>query len=126
MISKSEKASIVRNFYIELEKLIITYKDNIVNDINKQLGIQINNDKIIQENNEEGLLYILKVDEDSHKIGDSTDLKKRMKQYNVGRIDQLPIVYVFKCKNIKEVEKCVKSNMSKYRLKKHKNHEPLS
>lgn len=28
MISKSEKASIIRNYYIELEKLLITYKDN--------------------------------------------------------------------------------------------------
>jgi hypothetical protein len=28
MISKSEKASIIRNYYIELKKLLITYKDN--------------------------------------------------------------------------------------------------
>ena len=39
MISKSEKASLIRNYYIDLEKLIITYKDNIVNDLNNQLGV---------------------------------------------------------------------------------------
>jgi phage anti-repressor protein len=123
MISKSEKANIIRNFYIELEKLIISYKDNIVNDLNKQLGVQVNNNKIIEENNKEGLIYILKVEDETYKIGTTAELKKRMTQYNVGRIDQLPIVYVFRCKNIKEVEKCVKDNMIKYRLKNHKNNE---
>ncbi len=123
MISKSEKANIIRNFYIELEKLIITYKDNIVNDLNKQLGIQVSNNKIVEENSTEGLIYILKVNDETYKIGTTVELKKRMTQYNVGRIDQLPIVYVFKCKNIKEVEKCIKDNMTKYRLKNHKNNE---
>ena len=123
MISKSEKENIIRNFYIELEKLIITYKDNIVNDLNKQLGIQVSNNKIVEENSTEGLIYILKVNDETYKIGTTVELKKRMTQYNVGRIDQLPIVYVFKCKNIKEVEKCIKDNMTKYRLKNHKNNE---
>ena len=60
MISKSEKASIIRNYYIELEKLLITYKDNIVNDLNNQLGIKNQNNKIIENNNKMGLIYILK------------------------------------------------------------------
>jgi phage anti-repressor protein/predicted GIY-YIG superfamily endonuclease len=123
MISKSEKASSIRIFYIELEKLIITYKDNIVNDLNKQLGIQETNKKIIKENEGEGLLYILRVEDETYKIGTTSEIKKRMSLYNVGRIDELPIVYVFKCKNIKEVEKCIKKNMEEYRLKKHKNNE---
>ena len=123
MISKSEMASIIRNFYIELEKLIITYKDNIVNDLNTQLGIQDTNKKIIKENDGEGLLYILSVDDETYKIGYASALKQRMQLYNVGRIDQLPIVYVFKCKKIKEVETCIKKNLESYRVKKHKNSE---
>jgi hypothetical protein len=59
MISKSEKASVIRNYYIELEKLLITYKDNIVNDLNNQLGIKIQNKKIIENNDKKGLIYIL-------------------------------------------------------------------
>ena len=123
MISKSEKASIIRNFYIELEKLIITYKDNIVNDLNTQLGIQVNNKKLIKENSGEGLLYILKVEDDTFKIGDTNELKKRMPPYNTGRKHDLPIAFAYKCKDIEEVEKCVKSNLAKYRYKKHKNNE---
>ena len=123
MISKSKKASIIRNFYIELEKLIISYKDNIVNDLNKQLCIINNNNNIIQENDNTGLIYILKVEDETYKIGSTNLLKKRMKQYNVGRLNELPIVYVFKCKYINAVEKCIKNNLIDYKLKKHKNNE---
>ena len=123
MISKSEKASLIRNYYIDLEKLIITYKDNIVNDLNNQLGIQTNNKKIIENNNKEGLIYILKVDDETYKLGNSNDIKKRMKQYNVGRINELPIVFVFKSNNIISIENCIKKNLSEYRVKKHNKHK---
>jgi hypothetical protein len=123
MISKSEKASIIRNYYIELEKLIITYKDNIVNDLNNQLGIKIKNKEIIENNNKTGLIYILKSDDEVYKLGNSKDIKKRMKQYNVGRVNELPIAFVYKTDNIDKVEKCIKENLKDYRLKKHKNNE---
>ena len=113
MISKSEKASLIRNYY----------KDNIVNDLNNQLGIQTNNKKIIENNKKEGLIYILKVDDETYKLGNSNDIKKRMKQYNVGRINELSIVFVFKSNNIVSIENCIKKNLSDYRVKKHKNNE---
>ena len=100
MISKCEKASLIRNFYIELEKLIINYKDNIVNDLNNQLGINNTNKKIIESNDKEGLIYVLKVDDETKKIGNTSDIKKRMVLYKVGKIHELPIVLVFKSKNI--------------------------
>lgn len=123
MISKCEKASLIRSFYIELEKLIITYKDNIVNDLNNQLEINNSNKKIIESNSKEGLIYVLKVDDETKKIGNTTDIKKRMNLYKVGKIHELPIVLVFKSKNIIEVEKCIKKNLSAYRVKKNKNNE---
>lgn len=123
MISKCEKATMVRNYYIELEKLIIAYKDNIVNDLNNQLGINDANRQVIHENNGIGTIYVLKVDDEVRKIGRTIDLKKRMKMYNVGKINELPIVYVYRTKNINEVEKCVKKNLDSYRVKKHKNNE---
>ena len=71
MISKSEKASTIRNYYIELEKLLISYKDNIVNDLNNQLGINKINKEIIDKNYKNGLIYILKVDDEVYKLGNS-------------------------------------------------------
>ena len=88
----------IRNFYIELEKLLIKYKDNIVNDLNNQIGIKTSNKDIIESNNKEGLIYVLKVSDEVKKIGNTTDIKKRMKLYNVGRINELPIVLVYKSK----------------------------
>ena len=123
MISKCEKATTIRNYYIELEKLLITYKDNIVNDLNNQLRIKTTNKEIIDKNNNTGLIYVLKVEDEVHKIGNSKDIKKRMKQYNVGRINELPIVFVYKTTNIEEVEKCVKDNLKKYKVKKNANNE---
>ena len=120
MISKSEKADIIRKYYIDLEKLLIKYKDNIAENLYQQLGINANNKKIIEKNNKKALIYILKVDNDTNegfKIGRSEDLKARMKQYNVGRISELPIVFVYQTDNIEEIEDCMKDNLRRYQLK---------
>jgi len=117
MISKCEKANLIRNYYIELEKILIKYKDEIVKSLNEQLGIKEQNKKIIEENKKTGLIYILKVDDEVKKIGRSGDLKKRMKQYNVGRIDELPIVFVYKTDRMKEIEKCIKDNLKRFQYK---------
>ena len=46
-----------------------------------------------------------------------------MNLYKVGKVHELPIVLVYKTKNITEVEKCVKKNLSAYRVKKNANNE---
>ena len=116
MISKCEKAGLIRNYYIELEKLLIKYKDDIDENINRQLGIKIKNKAIIEQNKQHALIYILKVDDEVYKIGKTTELKNRMKQYKVGRISELPIVFVYKTDAINDIEKCMKDNLAKYQL----------
>ena len=71
---------------------------------------------LYRNNDKNGLIYILKVDEEIYKLGSSKDIKKRMKQYNVGRINELPIAFVYKTDNIDMVEKCVKENLKNYKL----------
>jgi len=120
MISRSEKANMIRNFYIEIEKILINYKDNIAENIYDQLEIKMNNKKIINQNNNKSLIYILKVDDKTNegfKIGKTEDLKARMKQYNVGRISELPIVFVYQTEHIDEIENCMKENLKRYQLK---------
>jgi predicted GIY-YIG superfamily endonuclease len=94
-----------------------------VNDLHNQLGIQNQNQQIINENKKEGLIYVLKVDDETYKIGSTIDIKKRMKQYNVGQVNELPIVFAYKTSDIKTVETCIKKNLENYRLKKNKNNE---
>ena len=126
MISKTPKADVIRKFYIDLEKLIITYKDSIVKDLNNQLGIHISNKQIIDENKNKGLIYILKVDETKDinyqddmivKIGSTHDIEARMKQYNVGRVNELPIIFVYLSDNINELETCINQNLKSYQVK---------
>lgn len=117
MISKSEKATLIRKYYIELEKLIIKYKDEINDSINRQLGIKTQNDKIIENNKNNALIYILKSENATYKIGNTTDIKKRMTQYNVGHLYELPIVFVFKTNRATEIEKCLKQNLERYQAK---------
>ena len=117
MISKCEKASLIRNYYIELEKLLIKHKDDIVENLNRQLGVQTKNKEIINKNKHHGLIYILKVEDEVHKIGKSIEIKNRMKAYKVGRIHELPIVFVYKTDSINEIEKCIKDNLKQYQLK---------
>ena len=51
------------------------------------------------------------------KIGGTEDLKNRMKQYNVGRINELPIVFVYLTDQVTELESCIKQNLKAYQIK---------
>jgi phage anti-repressor protein len=126
MISKSIKSTIIRKFYIDIEKLIITYKDSIVRDLHNQLGINITNKQVIDKHKNKGLIYVLKIDDSKKvdhdgimqvKIGKTGDLEKRMKQYNVGRVSDLPIVFVYLTDQIDELENCINQNLKSYQIK---------
>lgn len=125
MLSKTKKADIIRRFYVELEKLIITYKESIVNDLHDRLGIKVENANIIKKNKERGLIYILKLDDTKinsnedkfeSKIGKTMDIKNRMKQYKVGRIDDLPIVYVYLTDDVIDLENCMKDCLKRKQI----------
>ena len=117
MISRSEKAALIRNYYIDLEKLLIKYKEEIVDSLNQQLGIKENNKKVIEKNKQSGLIYVLKVDDETFKIGRTGEIKKRMNQYNVGKLYELPIVFVYKTDDILNIEKCIKDNLKRFNRK---------
>jgi phage anti-repressor protein/predicted GIY-YIG superfamily endonuclease len=117
MISKCEKANLIRNYYIELEKLLIKYKDNIVESLERQLGVQTINKKIIENNKSHGIIYVLRVDDEIYKIGKTKELKNRIKQYKVGRLSELPIALVYKTDQMDDIEKCMKDNLKNYQEK---------
>jgi len=125
MISRSAKSSVIRKFYIDLEKLLITYKDSIVNDLNEQLGIKNINKQIIKENKNKGMIYVLKLEKGDFnddepmeiKIGSTNEIGSRIKQYNVGHINELPIIFAYLTDDVDEIEKCIKQNLKNYQLK---------
>lgn len=41
MISRTKKADIIRKYHIEIEKLLINYKDIIIESLNRKIGIKL-------------------------------------------------------------------------------------
>jgi phage anti-repressor protein len=114
MISRCEKANIIRKYYIDLEKLLIRYKDEIVENLNAKLGIKLKNKSIISKNKKQMLIYVLKVGDNIYKLGKTSNIENRMKQYKVGHIDESEIVFIYKTNSADIVEKCAKLNLKNY------------
>ena len=64
MLTKSEKGEEVRSYYIQLEKHIDKYKDNIINDLRNRVKVLERNMKPIETPKNEGVIYVLKTPED--------------------------------------------------------------
>lgn len=113
MMSESKKANLIRTYHIDLEKLIVKYKEEIVNDLDKQMNIKKNSNKKLFENDpqedDKGLIYILKVRDGIYKLKYISEKKNKTKKY------KLPIVFIFKIENYIEahIDK-IKKNLNKY------------
>jgi hypothetical protein len=108
MMSESEKANLIRTYHTDLEKLIVKYKEEIVNDLDKQMNIKNNSNEMFE--NEKGLIYILKVKDGLYKLKYISENKT--KKY------KLPIVFIFKIDyNIEGHIDLIKKELNKYRYK---------
>jgi hypothetical protein len=113
MMSESKKANLIRTYHTDLEKLIVKYKEEIVNDLDKQMNIKKNSNKKLFENDpqedDKGLIYILKVRDGIYKLKYISEKKNKTKKY------KLPIVFIFKIENYIEahIDK-IKKNLNKY------------
>jgi hypothetical protein len=109
-MSESEKANLIRTYHTDLEKLIIKYKEEIVNDLDKQMNIKNNSKKMFE--NDKGLIYILKVRDGIYKLKYISENKNKTKKY------KLPIVFIFKIDyNIEGHIDLIKKELNKYRYK---------
>ena len=54
------------------------------------------------------------------KIGNSADLKKRLKTYNTGNANDIEPLFIMKVKDIKGVETCIKNVARHYKYRKNK------
>jgi phage anti-repressor protein len=123
MLSKSEKAKGVRKYYIIAEGLLRDHFELIVNNLNKELGLIKNNIKkpieVIG-----GHIYILKAQnttqKDMYKLGNSNNMKKRLRTYNTGNANNIEPLFVIKVDNIKMVEGCIKNIANEYQYRKNK------
>lgn len=128
MISHTKKAKEVRIYYLELENIVKRYHDEIHIFMQKQIGILKNNQKP-KINVKGGVLYILEAqnaddafnEKKLYKIGKTTNVKKRVANYNTGNANNVDPVFILKVKdNLDAVENCVKSvcAITQYRKRK--------
>jgi phage anti-repressor protein len=129
MRSKTKKADKVRQYYLNLEKLIDEYKDIIINNLNTKIKV-LENDLIKDDLAKGGNVYIFEeIDQLNDKyirIGSSYDVKKRMNNHNSSSLHKKKILYKIKTSNIKQFEKCLQTHFYNFRFKKNKDYYKIS
>jgi phage anti-repressor protein len=121
MISQTDKAKGVRKYYIVAEGLLRDHFQEIIKELNKELGLIKNNIKdpveIIG-----GHIYILKAQNTTQKnmfkLGNSDDMKKRLRVYNTGNANNIEPLFVMKVNDIDMVEGCIKNVARKHQYRK--------
>ena len=112
MVSKSEKANSVRDYFITLRKFIMYYKDHISEMIINKATSHPN-----------GCVYIILTNKNKNifKFGKTEDIKMRLKIYATGHDTHPDIKFIMLVNNKDDVETCVKQLIKKHEFK--KNHE---
>ena len=125
MLTKSSKGEEVRSYYIQLEKHLDKYKDNIINDLRNRVKVLERNMKPIEVPKDEGVIYVLKTDEntslaDLYKIGSTDDFKSRLTTHHSSHADNVEVSYVYKTSDVKGVERCLKAVLKEKQYRKRK------
>jgi phage anti-repressor protein len=122
-LTRSSKGDLVRDYFIQLEVMINKYKDYIIDGLNRKIRKLENNQKPYI-NKEKGVIYVFKVadkENDSvYKVGRTENIKKRLATYNTSVADNIDVLFVYECDNIKRVEKCIHNLMKEYQYRKYK------
>jgi hypothetical protein len=122
MQSTTEQAIKVKEYFLEMERLVIVYHDDIHEKMMKELNLIKQNQKP-KNNIQGGIIYIIEAkntDLTLFKIGKTTNLKKRMDTYNTQNANDIEPLFIMKVNNITEVEKCIKNYAIKFQYRKYK------
>jgi phage anti-repressor protein len=120
--TKSKKGNEVRQYFIEIEKMLYKYKDLIIKNLSNELKLVKNNQKS-KFDNKKNKIYIFKAlntDLTLYKIGRANNLKIRLKQHNSPLANDLKVLYEYETENIKQVETCIKALMKHAQYRKYK------
>jgi phage anti-repressor protein len=128
MRSNTKKANKVRQYYIDLEKLIDQYKDIIINNQTKKIEI-LENDLRKDVLPKEDYCYIyLEKDElgiEYYRLGQTGNLQKRFHNHNSSSIHKKIVAYKIKTDNIIHFEACLRGVMFDFRYKNDKDYFKL-
>lgn len=125
MLTKSSKGEEVRSYYIQLEKHLDKYKDNIINDLRSRIKVLENDMKPLEIPKEHGVIYVLKTDsnialKDIHKIGSTTDFKSRLLTHQSSHVDNVKVEHIYETTDVKGLERCLKASLRERQYRKRK------
>ena len=122
MLSASAKSEEVRSYFIKIEKLLDKYKQFIIDELNKKVGILEQNQKP-KINPKRGVIYVIrssKTTEDIFKLGRSKRFLARLMAHNSIEADDIEIMLLYETNNIVQVENCVKNALRTKQYRKRK------
>lgn len=111
MMSRTEKAEEVRNYFIAIEENLDKYKGYIISALNKKVEKYEKELKPTPEIISNKVIYVLKTNqdiEDVYKLGKSKEFKNRLATHQSSHPEKLDIVYVYETEMIDKVENCLK------------------
>lgn len=111
MESQTERGAEVRSYFSELRIFLTKYQEKIYE--------IFNNSTIVKDVSKNKCIYIIALDEnnDIYKIGRTENLANRIKNYQVGKIDNVDIKYLAIVEDPLLIENCIKLFLNKYQYK---------
>ena len=122
MMSKTKKSEEVRLYFLEMENLIIKYKDYIIDGMQKKID-QLENNQKPKINPTKGIIYVFRAlnsDLTLYKIGRTINSKNRFKSHNSTLANDLDVIFQYETDDVKQLESCVKVLMKKAQYRKYK------
>jgi phage anti-repressor protein len=122
MLSQTAKAKEVRKYFLEVERLIKKYHEDIRTNLLKEIGLLKINQKP-KVNIKGGTIYVLtalNTNTTLYKLGKSAGLRGRLNNYNSGNANDVEPLFIVRVNNIDQVENCLKNLLKKYQYRKKK------
>ncbi len=122
MRANSKKANDIRAYFIEVEHILLKYRNDLVTGLKLRVE-QLENNQKPKYKTKKGLIYVLKASDNKdsvYKIGRTTNLRKRLATYNTTEADDVQVLFAYECEDLKVVEGCVKALLQDKRYRKYK------
>jgi phage anti-repressor protein len=121
--TKSKKGKEVRQYFINVEKMMNRYKDYIIEGLEEKV-IKIEKGLKPKINPQKGVIYVFRtpdtIENNLYKIGRSTQFKKRIQSHQSGLSHDIDIMFIQETDDVKAIETCVKTFMKKKQYRKYK------
>jgi predicted GIY-YIG superfamily endonuclease len=123
MHSASKNAQAIRIYFLEIETLLLKYREGVMHEIEQRMKALELNEKPRKYEPGKGFIYVFKASNtmnDIYKLGYSKNLSKRLSNHTSSHSDDIEVAYVYETEDVEIVESCVKSLLKdrKYRKRK--------